>query len=325
VRPHAIACFVLAAACSEPDFWAFSSRPIEGEGLTVVAVWVSDSPVDAAESVYVAVDRVELDGLVLAAGRREFDYLALRNGNRALLARAEVPPGTYARLRLRLAPDGHRVVTDGATVPLAVGDARVLDFAGPFRVREHETLELQADLNLRQSVLETGGTWQLDPVWTLTDASTAAFIDGVVSDIGGGLLAGVTVSAQEAGAELASTRTGQDGTFRLGPLPAGRYDLVAPAPGLHPAALHGAASATGGHVLVLRTAETGTLRGRTAAAGAARVARLMRDGLLVALAGIDPATGAFEFPDVAAGLYDVEIRGAAGLLEVLRGAETGPP
>jgi hypothetical protein len=69
--------------------------------------------------------------------------------------------------------------------------------------------------------------------------------------------------------------------------------------------------ATGsGPVLRLPAAETGELSGLAEGS----YARLMRDGSLIAVAGVDG--GAFNFRQVPAGRYELEIWGAGGLLEV---------
>jgi hypothetical protein len=299
---------LLLAACSEPDYWAFSSRTSPGpnQGLTIVAIWISDSPVDALESAFVTVDRVELDGVALATAPRELDLLALQNGVRALLAERDVAPGTYDRLRIRLAPAGHRVVrAGGVTEPLqAVGT--LIEVAGPFRLRADERLELQVDFNVRLSVTEAGGVWRLDPQAVALDPRDAAAIEGMVTDAAGQPLALATVSAQLGGHEVASTRTAPDGSFRLGPVPASTYTVAVTAPGFAPAVDFAVAAPSTGNGFVLAASAVGTLTG-TAPVGAT-VARLERNGVLIALAGVDPF-GAYSFDSVPAGSYDLRIGG----------------
>ncbi|MFI5401564.1 MAG: carboxypeptidase regulatory-like domain-containing protein [Planctomycetota bacterium] len=277
----------LAAACSEPDFWAISSG---SGGTKAVAIWVSDSPVDSADELFVTIDSVELGPEVLSSARREVELLSLRNGRRALLASAQVRAGTYARIVLRVSASrlGDRA--------LDVLD-RVVEIEGPFAI-DRDT-ELLVDFNARMSVL--GDT--LRPVCTAADLATARFLDGSVVDERGDPVADAVVSAQRAGDEVCSGRTDADGGFRLGPVPPAPLTLVATARG------RGIATGTG-PVLVLRPEETGDLSG--SAAGS--YVRLMQGGSLIAVAGIE--RGAFTFRQVPNGSYDLEVWGAGGLLEV---------
>jgi len=289
----------LAAACSEPDFWAIST----GNGSTTgVAIWVSDSPVDEADELFVTVESVELRGPrgteVLSSVPREIELLSLRNGRRALLASGDVREGTYDRIVLRLSssPRAHHLTLRGEDRALRIEDALV-EIPGPFAV-DGET-DLLIDFNARMSVL--GDT--LRPVCTAADLATARFLDGFVVDERGAPLAGAVVSAQVQGDEVCSGRTDADGGFRLGPVPDAPLTLVATAAG------RGIAMGSG-PVLRLLAAETGELSGLAEGS----YVRLMRDGSLIAVAGIDG--GAFAFRQVPAGLYELEVWGAGGLLEV---------
>jgi len=292
---------LLLAACSEPDFYGFSSTPRTGTvhprgGLTAFAVFISDSPLDEAESVRVVVDRLQLRGnrttTELLAASRTLDLLALQNGVRALLAERDVAPGTY-RLRLVLAPAGHAV--DGA--PLLADGAREIDFEPALRLEAGGRLELQIDLNARLSVVRAAGAWRLRPAATLVDPRRAGFVEGAVD------APGAIVSVQRAGEELASARVRADGSYRLGPLPPGRYDLVVTAPGREPAfdeveVRDGDVS--GGRAFHLDRAPFGRLEGR---ADPGALVHVFRDGHFVALLGAD-ATGRFH-ADLPAGAYDV--------------------
>src|SRR5687768_12871768 len=97
----------LLAGCGV-DFWSFSSITSTGEGATLILVW-QDSPLDGADRLWVALDRVELLGgpqpVVLLDRREEHDMLGLQNGARVSFDPQEVPAGTYATLRLTFAPE----------------------------------------------------------------------------------------------------------------------------------------------------------------------------------------------------------------------------
>jgi hypothetical protein len=298
---------LLLAACN-PDYWAFSTG---GHGTTAVVVYVSDSPADGADEILVTFASVGLTGgpgdVVLSATSQEVELLALRNGRRALLARAEVRPGLYDALVLRLssAHGAHHLALDGATHPLDLppGEERI-EIAGPFLLHEGRTLELHLDFNARMSILEAGGRYTLRPQCDGMDVAAARFLEGTVTDDLGRPVAGAIVSAQLAGHEVTSGRTDPDGGFRLGPVADPDLTLVATAPG------HGIATGTGS--LLLPRADTGELAG--AAPGGSYV-RLLRDEALIAVAGVDPATGAYAFSQVPAGAYELEVWGPGGLLD----------
>jgi hypothetical protein len=281
----------LCAACTEPDYWAFSAG---GGGTQAVAIWVSDSPADDAEELFVTVVSVELRGPggteVLSSTPREIELLALRNGRRALLASGQVRKGAYDRIVLRVSASR----MDGRALDV---EEPVVEILGPFPI-DRDT-DILVDFNARMSVL--GGA--LRPVCTGADLATARFLDGSVVDERGAPVADAVVSAQRAGEELCSGRTDADGGFRLGPAPPGPLTLVATARG------RGVATGTG-PVLVLLPEDTGDLSGLAAGS----YVRLMQDGSLIAVAGIED--GAFTFLQVPAGSYELEIWGAGGLVEV---------
>jgi len=289
----------LVAACSEPDYWAVK---IGSGGTKGVAIWVSDSPVDEADQLFVTVESVELLGpdgtVVLSSVPQEIELLSLRNGRRALLASGDVPTGAYERLVLRLSSSrgAHHLTVRGVDRALDIEDP-VVAIDGPFAVRSD--VDLLVDFNARMSVL--GDT--LRPVCAATDAATARFVDGSVVDERGSPVADAVVSAQRTGNEVCSGRTDRTGGFRLGPVPDGPLTLVATGRG------RGVATGTG-PVLVLPPEDTGDLSGLATGS----YVRLMQGGSLIAVAGIDDGT--FTLRQVPSGSYDLEVWGAGGLLEV---------
>jgi len=323
--------FLTACGLGEPDYWAFStgSATVVGRNGTVVtggfsgvAIWTSDSPLDEVDAVHVSFDRVELvrggTRQVLLDRRRRMDLLALQNGARAMLAEGEVAPGTYAELRIRLATGGglpHFIERDGVIEPLvlAPGAPAEFVFAGPFRMRPDETLELQLDFNVRLSVYEADGVWYLAPHGTLHDPNLAGAIEGTA------LPAGTRVSAQVRGREIASTTSGLDGHYRLFPLRSEFYDVVASRGGYTPDVERGVRAdrnATDGpHFLLAPDDAPGSLRGvYVAAGGRGLVVRLLWGDALIGIAGVDPLTGRFEFPAVPADELFVEVWDHAGPL-----------
>jgi hypothetical protein len=289
----------LAAACSEPDYWAFSAG---SGGTTGVAIWISDSPVDEADEFFVTIDSVELRGpdgsALLSSAPRRIELLSLRNGRRELLASGNVREGSYDRIVLRLSSSrgAHHLTVDGAPRELAVEDP-VVEIEGPFGI-DDET-DLLVDFNARMSLL--GDT--LRPVCTAADLATARFLDGFILDERGAAVAGAVVSAQRGGDEVCSGRTDAAGAYRLGPVPPGPLQIVATGSG------RGIATGTG-PVLVLPPGDTGVLAGHATGS----YVRLMQGGSLIAVAGIEG--GAYAFRQVASGSYELEIWGSGGLLEV---------
>ncbi|MEM8884159.1 MAG: DUF4382 domain-containing protein [Planctomycetota bacterium] len=322
---------LLAVSCGigEPDLWAFSSGTSSSGtggrttgGLTAIAIWTSDSPLDGVEQVYVTFDRVELrrgsQAVVLLDRRRGMNLLELQNGIRRLLADGLAEPGTYNELVIRLAPGGglaHFVEADGNIEPLflAPGAKTEFVFDGPFRLRPDEELELQLDFNVLLSVFEANGTWYLAPNGSLHDPRVAAAIEGTA------LPAGTTVSAQLDGREVASTTSGPDGYFRIFPLRGDRYDLLARRTGYVPELQCDIearyASTTGGFNIILRPGESSELTGFAFNVGSEGLfVRLRWNGSFIGVAGIDPVTGRFSYPNVPAGSIEAEIWDARGPL-----------
>ncbi len=108
---------------------------------TNLVVYLSDSPVDEADAVFVTVERVEVlhdeEGAqfeVLADDPQQFDLLTLQNDVQAVLGEGGFPPGDYAGIRLILADNGFNVgpqvnVPDATVLPNYIvtdGDASPL-------------------------------------------------------------------------------------------------------------------------------------------------------------------------------------------------------
>jgi len=315
---------VLAVACGipEPDYWAFSSGTATVStsngtstygGFTGVAIWTSDSPLEELDGVHVVFDRVELRQgtrrVVLRDDPLKVELLALQNGVRRRIANGVVEPGFYDSLRVRLATTGHSIERGGHAEPLelAAGARTELVFDGPLRLRADEELELQLDFNVRLSVVEAGGRFRLAPQGALHDPNLAGAIEGTA------LPAGTRVSAQRDGLELASTTSRSDGYFRIFPVEPGPCDLVAHRSGHRPEIVRGirvvrAATAGGHHFLLEPESQHGSVSGwASTAGGGGLVVRLVWRGTLLGIAGVDPASGRFEFPSVPADEFDVEL------------------
>jgi hypothetical protein len=316
---------VVGGGCGA-DGWSFES--ITGgpdPHATLVVVWLSDSPVDGAKSVWVTIDRVEAVGeegvTLLSAERRRLDLLALVGGLRAEVGRAEVPAGLLSALRLTFATEAgaHSVLVGDVEQPLVLAPgAQVWDVPVAHDLPPGGTASFQVDLDARLSVTEAAGTWTLSPTGRAADSVSAAWLGGVVVGPSSLPLADVVVGAQQGGEEVASSRTGADGRFLVGPLAPGSYVLVATKPGWSVAA-SGSVSATagattGGTLLVLAPSVPGSVEGTTTAGEAGLVVRAYGSSGFLALAGVDPATGRFAFPALPPGDVRLETwRGATRL------------
>ena len=192
---------VLLVGCGGPDAWYFSSITSTGQGATLILVW-KDSPLDGADRMWVALDRIELlsgpQPVVLLDRREEHDMLTLQNGARVTLDAQDVQAGTYSTLRLTFAPDSaarNQIEVGGVTHALRfarVGGDRV-DVPGPFTLAKGEAPRWVLDLNARLSVLEAAGAWWFDPQVAWTPDDTARVLRGTVRGPAGLAVAGATV------------------------------------------------------------------------------------------------------------------------------------
>jgi Domain of unknown function (DUF4382)/Carboxypeptidase regulatory-like domain len=330
------AVLVLAAALSlgscGVDFWAFESiQNGPNPHSTLVLVWLSDSPVDEAQNVWVTLDRVEMvtdDGVeVLSTVRTRHDLLALRGGVRAQIAREDVPSGICREIRLVLAPavpGAHQIRVNGTVHDLSLVPTDGV-VAVPLNValEPEGTLEVHVDLDARMSVFEVGGEWLLDPHAIALDAASAGWASGVVRTSTGLPVAGATLSAQQMGEEVSSTRTGSDGRYLLGPLSAGNYTVVATATDhgvdVSPPVDVLADFTTSGVDLVLNAEAGGSLGGGSPVAWGGQIVRVYSTGGFVGLAGVDPLTGRFALPRIAPGVYRVELWNQTGQVSTVTG------
>jgi hypothetical protein len=312
------------------DAWYFSSVHSGGVGqggATLILVW-KDSPLDGADRLWVALDRIELFGgpepVVLLNRREEHDMLTLQNGARVTINAPEVPAGTYATLRLTFAPEyevRNRIQVGGIMHALEfarVGGERV-DVHGTFTLAEGQTLTWVLDLNARLSVLEAAGDWWFDPQVTWTPDDPARVLRGTVRGPTGLVVAGATVSAQRSGREAGSARTRGDGTFELGPLPAGSYLVVATAPGgLVSEDVNAPVPGAPLLNLALEGSEpTGGAEGVAPASLEAGAVWIYADGVFLGQAGVDPIGGTFVLPPLQPGLYTFVLYDASGPVDQL--------
>lgn len=296
-------------------------------------VFLSDSPVDEADAVYILIDRVEAvrveDGEetfdVINDEDQEVELLALRDDVTAVIGETTLDPGSYAGLRLIVVdgkPGGgppprpvgpNRIVIGGEEYRLTIpsGSQSGIKLLDPFTIEEGKLTELFIDFNVRHSIVKLGkkDEYHLKPRLTLVESKVRGAIDGTATDADtGDPIEGASLSAQVSGDEVVSALSRADGTYRLGPVSPATYDVVASADGYAPAVIENVAVPTGtivaGKDFALEPSDTGSISGTTVTDEGAEV-RLVWQGYLLATVGPDPDTGEFFFDPVAVGTYDV--------------------
>jgi hypothetical protein len=308
-------------------------------GTGTLQVRMRDTPVDAAERVFVTIARVEVFRSDANGQAREtlvdtpaqYDLLELQHGVEAVLGTAKFPVGDYSSIRLVIAPDSRHeidsqpadtlnnyIVIDGVAYPLIVpsGPQTGIKLNHHFTLSADQITVLTFDFDVRRSVHQRGhqGVFNLRPTLRLIDTVVSGTVSGTVTTSDASTLpAGTIVSAQQAGAEVASTAVDTTtGTYLLGPLLAGTYDLVVIAPGYGFVSESGvgvlAQQDSAGHDFVLTPAGVGDVAGTIAFTTTLPdevTVDLLWSGFVVAATGIDDVTGAYAFVGVPAGSYTV--------------------
>jgi hypothetical protein len=169
------------------------------------------------------------------------DLLDYTNGALLDLGQAQVPAGTYTKLRLVLSPntgalaDRNWIVLSsapGAKVPLKTpsGQQSGLKVNTSLGVQAGGLTDVVIDFDACKSVVVAGnsGLYLLKPVLrTLPRVET-----GVVGEVSiAAAAAGATVSLQQNGEVRSATQADANGNFKLQPVEPGEYTLVVVAPG----------------------------------------------------------------------------------------------
>ncbi len=317
-------------------------------GTGQLRLLLSDSPVDGAEHVYLTVARVEVrrvtdsgsEWVVLWRGRREFDLLSLQNERTAILADNVLPVGTYDEIRLILAEGGGSpiggpgfrspcdIVIDGESYPIKVpsGERSGLKLQGEIEIARDTLTLLLIDFNVRKSVVRRGKRMEflLKPTLTMYPVQISGSISGeATDDADGSALGGVTISAQQGGEEVLSTRTRDDGSYKLIPLREGLYDLVASKAGFAPQAIADVRvireSDTARQHFALEASDTGSISG-SATTGDEFLVVLRWEGHFLAQTTADD-DGDFAFADVAVGTYSLELTQDGVVVDSITGIE----
>ena len=231
-----------------------------GPGRGSLSIEVTDDPFDhgMVSEAKVRVDLVRLHGsgsedsgwqTVFEGGPLELDLLELRNGvTRVLVQSAELPAGTYRKLRLRVA-SGVLVLTNGNTYTTADGSLHLtstgtsgfkLDFEPAFEIRDGFSSSMLLDFDLTKvfkpvpaSDALNATTYQLHPGIRVANLSTSGELRGVITtDDGATLVEAASVYVLPAGASdlddaVASTSSDANGSWAVLGLDVGVYDVLA--------------------------------------------------------------------------------------------------
>lgn len=215
-----MALVVLSAGCSSYFGGAKSGT---------LAMHMTDAPVDGAEEVNVTISEIQVHktggGWVTVVDTPQtYDILTLRAAE-TLLGQKTLTPGKYTQIRLVVSEAN--IVIDGERHNLTIpsGEVRLVQ---PFTISEDAITSLLLDFDARESVVETGGTYQLHPTIRVVDKVVSGTISGTVAPADSGAL----VSVQQNGEEVVSVAIDStDGSFRINALPEGTYTLVISAAG----------------------------------------------------------------------------------------------
>jgi hypothetical protein len=161
--------------------------------------------------------------ITLSNTEQTFDLMTLTGGVLADLGVKDLAPGQYNQIRL-IVTEANVKIGD-VTYPLTISSGTV-KLVNPFRIQSGITTELVVDFNAADSILKNGpGDYHMTPVIRVTDKATTGAIAGTVALNPVNADAVITVATTDANSNSISTICAADGTFLLGYLPAGTYDL----------------------------------------------------------------------------------------------------
>lgn len=223
-----------------------------------LAVQITDAPPDYSiiAQAHVTVREIEIHSS--ATGNSGFttlysgpgidiDLLALKNGVTSLLVRADLPPGSYHQLRLKI-PDAYLELTNGNVYSTALGnlDLTSLNTSGlkifiqpPIVVVSKLSRTVLLDFDISKSFHPIPANdalnadhYKLMPVIKATNLSDTGEIRGVVHIASGAGVDLATVYVMPPGEtdpanSVASTGTMGDGSYAVIGLSPGTYDVLA--------------------------------------------------------------------------------------------------
>ncbi len=245
------------ASCSGGGY-SNGSMSLGGSGSTTMAVSLMDGPfrtsggtVSAVNVTIKSVDVIGNGGVQTIASFTPSESVNLLNYETTpfSLGSTVLPAGHYQQVRLVLdtsQSSNTSVVVNGTTYPLTIpsatgpygfGNNDSIDTGtgvGTSGIKVNINLDAQGgytyafvlDFNAAESILESGGTWQMKPVLVAAPQATSGAISGTVTNNASGAVSGAEVVAQQNGVTVNSGVTDTNGNFQINALPAGTYTLI---------------------------------------------------------------------------------------------------
>jgi len=235
-----------------------------GAGTGRLRVLVTDKPYpfDLIDEATITITRVEVRRgdsadeetfLTISTAEREFDLLDLQNGRTDLLAEADIAAGTYTQMRL-IVTEGMVRISDGREFPLSVpsGEQTGIKLNFTFEVAADDETVLLLDVDMSRAFRPIPAGHIDDPAtireftfhpslaMRLIVMLEAGSITGTVTDDEGNPVVDAAVTAiDEDDAEVSTTSTEADGTYVLGALHTGTYQVEVSAVGFQDATREG--------------------------------------------------------------------------------------
>jgi hypothetical protein len=279
---------------------------------------LTDAPACGFDHVYVTVEKIRVHQSSTAQDTdtgwseiplnpaRRMDLLTLTNGALQELGTTQLPSGHYTQMRLILAANatGASAIansvqpTGGSEIPLTLpsGQQSGVKVQINFDVASGQTADLVLDFDACKSVVQAGNMeeYHLKPVISVMPRLTTAIQGTVASTLAPG---STTVSAQQEGATVRSTRPDSSGNFNIPYLQPGTYTLVITSEG----------HATG----VITSVPVGT--GTTAVSASASAIALPTSSMAVITGTVSLSTLSDTAPTVTSVLTDAEVRASQSL------------
>jgi hypothetical protein len=202
-------------------------RDIENEGVAHLNMYLTDAPAGYDE-VNINIQAVEIH--TDAGGWKTYNLinpgiynlLNFNSGVDTLMISEDMSPATVSQIRLILG-DGNHVVVDGVTYPMETPSAEEsgLKLNVHYEFEAGIVYELWLDFDAGQSIVEQGsGDYLLKPVIHVYTQAESGAIEGDISPLGA-----ATYVMAISGADSMGTFINADGTFLIGGLAAGTYDV----------------------------------------------------------------------------------------------------
>jgi hypothetical protein len=205
------------------SFLLISCGSSSGGPKGTLSVMLTDAPAPEYQAVYVTIHEIQVQGadspedewITLLRPDATFNLLELVGGSADPIGMADLPQGSYSRIRLILGespdtglnildhphPFGNYIVSPAGEereLKIPSGAASGIEIVHPFEVTAGSTTELMLDLDAFHSVVKggKGRKWLLNPVARVIETLESATVSGTVSDPEQNTPALITMSAQ---------------------------------------------------------------------------------------------------------------------------------